>query len=170
MKLIIDKGHVNSNGKKIQDGIFAKRFEKIDVNGAPTPGGDINELDPAKGIVFGGPWVTYTFKSTTPFSSQAAREDYEMFCCGYLTYYDDVTRNGAVDHGIYFAWEGSEKLSIYIYPSAKELVANRYTNFPRATDPQRNYKRDAIDDYLTPGPGGIDPQPPPPPPPPPVEI
>ena len=169
MKLIIDKDHVTSDGKRILDGIYAKRFDKIEVNGEATPYGDINVLDPAKGIVFGQPWVTYTFNANAPFKSEAAREVYETFCCGYLTYYDDVTRNGAVDHGIYFEWEGSEKVSIYIYPSQHTLISGRYTKFPTSKDPQRDFNRDADDNYLALG-GGIDPQPPPPPPPPPPKI
>jgi hypothetical protein len=156
MKMIVKKEHKNAKKKSWEDGDSLKRFDSVIVNDK-TPkldiqvAGEIGKVSSKKGVKgdtgnkqirFGRAWVTH--KLSTPLD-KIDQEIYEWFCCGYLWYYDEVTRNGAIDHAIYFDWDSPKKVSIYLYPS-----------------PSRSR-----DKSLTAGGGGVDPQPPPTPPPPP---
>jgi hypothetical protein len=126
-------------------------------------------------------WVTYRLNHAI--NSADARLSYAYFCCGHLSYYDEITRNGCIDHQITFLWKnGNTEVTILLNPGPNTSKKSKYINYPRANYPQADYFRGKKvivdgkleyteipdDEYLaTPAGGGIDPQPPPAPPPPP---
>jgi hypothetical protein len=86
-------------------------------------------------------WERYDFNEPMNLED---RLSYAYFCCGYLYYYDEITRNSCQNHSISFVWENNNKtVNILINPAPDTF------------------------DSKSPAKTGIDPQPPPTAPPPP---
>jgi hypothetical protein len=107
------------------------------------------------------PWVmhpfTYRFRSEMHY--RIFRKHYEIFVGGYLSFYDDITRNKATDHTIYCKWRPySKKATDYWVqilmspPPLKAVHNNGEVISKKGPGPAEN---DAVDP----------PKPPPPPPP-----
>jgi hypothetical protein len=108
----------------------------------------------------GEKWVTYKLNDAVDFHQ---KQRYEWFCAGFLLYYDDILRNGAVDHIMTFEWT-EKAVTIFISPAPqfRQQVDGKlkYPNW-KQRDPQL-----LVSSY------GLmsDPPPPPPPPPPPMDM
>lgn len=108
-----------------------------------------------------GEWVTYQLPRDFDLEE---RERYEQFVCGYLSYYDDITRGAQIDHTIYFKWEPDgnpprkNRVTIYISPEPTTLPGPPKYPKVKPLNPEQ----------LLPSYGFVKdpPQPPPPPPPP----
>jgi hypothetical protein len=88
-------------------------------------------------------WHSYDL-GNDPIDLVEDKLSYAYFCCGYLHYYDEITRNDCQNHSIYFVWKNENKtVEIWINPPADTFKSK------------------------SPAQTGIDPQPPPAPPPPP---
>src|SRR5579862_339879 len=53
-------------------------------------------------------WAHYKFPPGFCLTARA-KKDYEIFCGGYLLFYDDIVRNAVVDHALYCEWERREE-------------------------------------------------------------
>lgn len=60
-------------------------------------------------------WTKYTYDELLDNNNPVQRQKFQSYCCGWLRYYDDIVRNGAVDHTIYFDWQG-DQVVVYICP------------------------------------------------------
>jgi hypothetical protein len=131
------------------------------------------ELELAKNV-----WAEYEFKFHF-YKPDATFEDfqkrYEVFCGGYLLFYDDVVRSKAVDHILHFKWnaeKGTDKYSvkIFITPPPQKPLKGHNKQSDKTDD--KNYKKvSAGGAYQNVTTGdtdefSVDPPPPPPPPPP----
>jgi hypothetical protein len=60
-------------------------------------------------------WVTHQFEYDfgNNDSYEKFQKRYELFCGGYLFYYDKHTRSNAVDHVLHFRWKPFNKKNIY---------------------------------------------------------
>jgi hypothetical protein len=111
---------------------------------------------------------TYTFRSEKHY--MIFRKHYEIFVGGYLYYYDERIRSGAIDHTIYFKWKefskGATQHWVRIFMSPKplrkkdgQIVTNRLigkVNGKSAlADPPNN--EDAVDPPKPPAPPPPDP-------------
>lgn len=100
------------------------------------------------------------------------QERYEMFCGGYLLFYDEVVRNKVVDHTIHFKWSlekgtGKYSVTIYLSPEPQTTIKNYVKKSGMGYNEFYKEKLLASQDFTVSG-GGVDPPPPPPPPPPPM--
>ena len=113
-----------------------------------------------------GEWKTYKL-SEGAIKDKAQKISYECYCCGFLSYYDDIVRNGMVNHQIYFKWSGFEKVVVYINPAPKRAkqISKKKSGHKKL---QMESMNSIGDNEVTAH--GIDPQPPPTPPPPPPTI
>jgi hypothetical protein len=135
------------------------------------------ELQQSKNV-----WVNYEFKFNfrKPVQDNYERfqKRYEIFCGGYLLFYDKIVRNRSVDHILHFKWSpekanesGKYSVKIFITPPPQKPLKANTKKSERADDSY--YKKES--------PGGVyqnmatgdqedefsvDPPPPPPPPPP----
>jgi len=57
-------------------------------------------------------WNTYEADN---FNDQQKKE-FEFYFCGWLQYYDEISRNGGIDHTLYFKWS-SYDVVVYISPA-----------------------------------------------------
>ena len=132
-------------------------------------------------------WVLHELKT---YLKPDRQRDYELFCGGYIFYYDSITRNKATDHKIYFEWSqqnSSGPIYVAIYLSPKPYKVNKLSQIPKFSKTSANAleginlgsatktlaladtevamaAKDSSSDGLS-----IDPPPIPPPPPPPRE-
>jgi|SoiMethySBSTD1v2_1073268.scaffolds.fasta_scaffold07471_4 hypothetical protein len=90
-----------------------------------------------------GKWATYCLEKNM---SEKAQRDYELFCGGWLQYYDMEIRREETDHIMHLEWKDKGKeVTIWISPAAKNGSVPYLRYLTVSTDP---------------------PSPPPPPPPP----
>lgn len=101
-------------------------------------------------------WVTYKFKEPLTYKAKAS---YELYCGGWLAFYDEIVRSEAVNHAIYFQWS-KNTITIYISPPCVQ-AKSKYPK-AKAMDPRDLGSGQLSTTELTKDP----PQPPPPPPPP----
>ena len=119
-----------------------------------------------------GEWVIYDL-SPRDFDLEE-RERYEQFVCGYLLFYDDITRGAHINHTVYFKWEPDgnpprkNKVTIYISPAPTTLLGP--AKYPKVAenplDPQKQLMPENQTNPPAYGFAKDPPQPPPPPPPP----
>ncbi len=57
-------------------------------------------------------WGTYEAYN---FNDQQKNE-FEFYFCGWLQYYDEISRNGGIDHTLYFKWSNTDVV-VYISPA-----------------------------------------------------
>ncbi len=67
----------------------------------------------------GAIWDTYSAeqlggKKMDDFSDEQ-KTAFEFYVCGWLQYYDEITRNGAIHHLLYFKWKFTD-VDVYIAP------------------------------------------------------
>jgi len=114
-------------------------------------------------------WVHYKFPNRGLLITNEAKERYEVFCGGFLLFYDDIVRNAVVDHTIYLKWE--EK-SNAVHKNPKGIFYSSVTIYidPEPERKKNKYKKIATlaeIPHILPSYGDtVDPPPPPPPPPP----
>jgi len=70
------------------------------------------------------------------------KAQFESYCCGWLQYYDEITRNRATDHIIWFDWEDTKVWKdqaggcrVYIYPSPRRKGAKGSSTASFSSDP-----------------------------------
>ncbi len=86
--------------------------------------------------------------------NQRAQENYELFCGGWLQFYDHIVRDGETDTIMYFFWKQYESVSIYINNPNAQDKTDKTTKVYTIKLP-----------YKEPPPSGDPPDVPPPPPP-----
>jgi hypothetical protein len=90
-------------------------------------------------------WKTYR-NISNHFREKSVRKDYELFCAGWLKFYDKIV-NKEHNHVMFFDWVTQNQLTIWLWPNAQQRPKGfSYQVYLPAVDP---------------------PTPPPPPPPPP---
>jgi len=124
-------------------------------------------------------WANYEFKFhfPKPANYENFQKRYEIFCGGYLLFYDDIVRSKAVDHILHFKWSpekatdaGKYSVKMFITPPPQKPIKGHTQKSDQADD--RNYKTESpggIYQNMTAGGDdefSVDPPPPPPPPPP----
>src|ERR1044072_4742088 len=124
-------------------------------------------------------WVAYKLNDKFDAQTYLDREwqkQYELFCGGFLHFYDSKVRNEAVDHKLHFEW-GTNKtgdffVSLYIFPQpfkAERLICT--PTQPESEKPKKTNSQSTSSESLTAfavvSVDSIDPPSPPPPPPPP---
>jgi hypothetical protein len=118
MKLVVDAYYRNSRGQRFIDDTSVITFPEVKIDDTPDPVEDVDDLDKTKPIKFGRHWAT--LGTPRAFDLLEDREIFEWFCCGYLQYYDLYAPGGPHNHGIRFRWLNSNRVKIYLFPSAKE--------------------------------------------------
>lgn len=126
-------------------------------------------------------WVTHEFEYNFGKSDNFKKfqKRYEIFCGGYLHYYDMITRNGLTDHCIAFRWNvtGKNKYAVTILlspPPLKQKKENLALTTSKLAAGKKFMSNGTMVLAAESSPGGrqddyaIDPPPPPPPPPPPL--
>lgn len=70
------------------------------------------------------------------------REQFQSYCCGWLQYYDEITRNRATDHIIWFDWKDTKVWKdqkggcrVYIYPAPRRKGAKGSSTASFSSDP-----------------------------------
>jgi hypothetical protein len=127
-------------------------------------------------------WVRHKFKKVM---EEAKQKEYEIFCGGFLHFYDIEVRNKATNHIIYFHWskeiKGFYYVSIFIFP---EPYSDKKTDKALSPETSQQQTSNAVASKSSGAAGetsmaamgsqddwqgefaAIDPPPPPPPPPP----
>lgn len=80
------------------------------------------------------PWKVWQLpaKGMTP----RMKAKVEMYCAGWMAYYDQIVRNFCVDHHLFFEWNDQEdKVSVYISPPQKDNPNYGITPDGFSTDP-----------------------------------
>lgn len=79
-------------------------------------------------------WYEYTFPDEL---GDDAKHRYEIFCGGWLHYYDMEVRNGDIEHVISFDWSVPKAVKVYISPKYRKEGINVYLHMypPGAGDP-----------------------------------
>jgi hypothetical protein len=123
-----------------------------------------------------GVWATYKFPAKFPSEAHYKRfqDRYEIFCGGYLFFYDEMVRNGAVDHTVRFRWAEQPKNGIYwveMYLSPKPLAKITHDLKLKTAvvpKPSEGNKKASLNQVAAPPAvvEAVDPPKPPPPPPP----
>jgi len=114
-------------------------------------------------------WVHYTFSEKGLLITKEGKERYEIFCGGFLLFYDDVVRNAVVDHTIYLKWVEKNNA---VHKNSKGIFYSSVTIYidPKPMRKKDKYKKiDTLAEipHILPSYGDtVDPPPPPPPPPP----
>ncbi len=118
----------------------------------------------------------YHFAEPICVNYHAFQKRYEMFCGGYLLFYDSIVRRRVVDHTLHFKWSpenenGKYSVKIYISPPPQTPIEN-YTKIcgmdsdeyyrPKTSETVYQGIASATGDEAL----SVDPPPPPPPPPP----
>ncbi len=127
-----------------------------------------------------GVWAHYRFAGFK--MAARAKKDYEIFCGGYLLFYDEKVRSGTIDHAVYFKWEKKDKhaadnpkvaeayesVTFFLHPRPRTKVHDNLTL--ASSESQAGSNKAHQEMFMAPPPGfddlSIDPPPPPPPPPP----
>ena len=129
MKWVKSKKEINARG--INDPQERKAcFEEITGVPTPSPG-----TVPPPPIIYidGKPyyhWVTYPLPISQPGPKhdhfnyhQRSQENYELFCGGWVQFYDSIVKKGDTDHKIYFFWKQYESVTLYIDdPNAQDYI------------------------------------------------
>jgi len=77
-------------------------------------------------------WATYPVQYSKP----EQRAELEFYLCGWLQYYDEISRSTGVDHKIHFEW-GDTGVEVFIFPAPGRTTASPLTGPPSATsDPK----------------------------------
>lgn len=67
---------------------------------------------------------------------QEQKNELEFFLCGWLQFYDEISRSGGIDHNIYFDWSDKEVV-VYINPAPGRTPLSPKIGPPSATsDPK----------------------------------
>ena|ERR1051326_8884852 len=77
-------------------------------------------------------WATYPVQYSNP----QQKNELEFYLCGWLQYYDEITRSTGVDHKIHFEWS-ENGVQVFIYPGPGRTEASPLTGPPSSTsDPK----------------------------------
>jgi len=77
-------------------------------------------------------WDVYPAQNFT----QEQRNELEFYLCGWLQYYDEISRSAGIDHKIYFEWSDHDVV-VYIYPAPGRTPLSPLTGPPSTTsDPK----------------------------------
>lgn len=79
-------------------------------------------------------WDTYDAKN---FDAKQ-KESFKFYFCGYLQYYDEITRNNCIDHTLHFKWDEKKgQVHVYICPRPRKVHENPETCPPagHSSDP-----------------------------------
>lgn len=66
-------------------------------------------------------WAEYFFDKKDYPLTHGNMSRYELFCSGWLHFYDVIVRGGSQDHEIYFKWNQIGKVQVYLYPGPKKV-------------------------------------------------
>ncbi|MGB8193691.1 MAG: hypothetical protein WCF67_17295 [Chitinophagaceae bacterium] len=120
-------------------------------------------------------WADYTFDAFFEKEEQYEKfkERYEIFCGGFLYFYDEKNRSGLVDHAIYFEWSKFQRATVdtaeyrvAILMNPKPIMAKNKVSVPSKGG--KLLKEISLTSSTTED-GAVDPPKPPPPPPPSME-
>jgi hypothetical protein len=68
--------------------------------------------------------------------NDAQKNELEFYLCGWLQYYDEISRSAGIDHQIHFDWSDHDVV-VYIYPAPGRTPFSPLTGPPSATsDPK----------------------------------
>ena len=114
MKWVKSKKELDS--RRLNTGERKACYAEFNNPPIPSPG---SSSTPPPIIKIGGKeyfhWVTHNLDiSKHSHFDQKAKEEYEMFCGGWLQFYDHIVRNHDRDREIYFYWQQYEEVTIYI--------------------------------------------------------
>lgn len=122
-------------------------------------------------------WAQYVFKANfkepVEANYKAFQGRYEVFCGGFLLFYDDFLRSKSVDHVLHMKWsefrKGSNKYSVTIFLSPepmkplKKPVIVKEVSYQDSKSEEIVFEAQRVDSGMG---DSVDPPPPPPPPPP----
>jgi hypothetical protein len=89
----------------------------------------------------GGEWASYPYSSfldPNTRNDEQLKDQFAAYLCGWLQYYDEIARNNAIDHTIYFDWQ-TDRVVVYIAPPPHK------TGDPPITAPQAGMSSDPQD-------------------------
>jgi hypothetical protein len=95
-------GLSEQDSDKLVTNELSKRYKQV----------NLSELEEDKYI-----WDTYPIEVEY---NDAEKTSFKFFFCGYLQYYDQITRNGAIDHVLHFKWE-KNLVTVYICPRPRRI-------------------------------------------------
>jgi len=121
-----------------------------------------------------GIWASYKFPGEFEGEAQyrSFQDRYEALCAGFLRYYDDVVRSGAIDHTIGFKWPEFKRKGMYeldIYLSPAPLRAIKKSSNSNGFNQGSTHGGAEVEAVIADSPdvnAAVDPPKPPPPPPP----